>query len=120
MPPAECPDCKHPTREIGFSRMCSFCGKTTTGQLIVCGNKVPMYDYQDLLDASDLILNHLQHAKNLEQIGTILSEGLFIQSLAMNCVHSRADVAIVVTEKFAKRTNAICKVVGIREEDFKD
>ena len=120
MPPKECPQCKHPTREFGPGRVCSFCGTTTHGQLIVCGKKVPMFDYQDLMDASGLILQHLQQAKNLKQVSTILSDGLFIQSLAFNCVASRADVAILTCEKFAKRTNAICKVVGIRDEDFKE
>jgi len=120
MPPVECPECKHPTREFGPGRVCSFCGTTTHGKLIVCGKKVPMFDYHDLMDASVLILSHLEHAKNLKHVSTILSEGLFIQTLAVNCVFSKAQVAIDITEKFAKRTNAICKVLGIKEEDFKD
>ena len=120
MPPVECPQCKHSTREFGPSRVCSFCGKTTVGQLIVCGNKVPMFEYHDLMDASCEILGHLPHAKNLKQLGIILCEALFIQSLAINTIYSKAEVATKITEKFASRTNAICKSLGIKEEDFKD
>lgn len=116
--PVECPQCKHPRREIGGYMICTFCHHQQIMPLIVCGKKINTSDYHDYMEAADMIFAHFQVAQTRQQLSAIMQEGMFIQSLGLNVIAAKATAAIKIVEEFASKVNAISKGLGLKDEDF--